>query len=88
MPEEPYRVPAQPTDPQAWERQRRRLEDLRRRRDRGRLEAALEGLRRAAEGGESIMPAMIQAAKAYATPGDVGRVFRQVFSTWSAPLPL
>ena len=79
---------AQPTDPQAWERQRRRLEALRQQRDQGRLQAALAGLRRAAEAGENIMPAMIEAARAYATPGDVGRVFREVFGTWNAPLPL
>ena len=75
-------------NPRLWEIARDRLERLRRERDGQKLAQALEELRQAARGQENIMPAMIRAAQANATPGDIGKAFREVFSTWKPPFPI
>jgi methylmalonyl-CoA mutase N-terminal domain/subunit len=69
--------------------QRRHVESLRRvkaSRDAARVNAALEGVRAAAQGkpGEAnLMPPMIEAAKAYCTQQEICDVLRDVFGTHS-----
>ena len=54
-------------------------------RDAGAVEAALAGLRRAAESGENIMPATIALARAGGTTGEWGDVMREEFGEYRAP---
>jgi methylmalonyl-CoA mutase, N-terminal domain len=77
--DEPLEIPILEIDPQGEERQRARLAQLRRERDPERYAAALEHVRRAAEGNENLMPALIEAAHAYATLGEITGVLRSVF---------
>ncbi|HEX6608994.1 MAG TPA: methylmalonyl-CoA mutase family protein, partial [Chloroflexia bacterium] len=77
--DEPLEIPILEIDPQGEEHQRARLAQLRRERDPERYTAALEHVRRAAEGTENLMPALIEAAHAYATLGEITGVLRSVF---------
>jgi methylmalonyl-CoA mutase N-terminal domain/subunit len=59
-----------------------RLERLRQERDGARVEAALAALRGAAEGGENLIPHMLDAVRAYATIGEVCGALVPVFGTY------
>jgi len=62
-----------------------RLDRVRRERDNAAVKRALESLRRAAEGTENTMPAIIEAVKNYATLGEIMDVFRSVFGEYMEP---
>ncbi len=72
-------------DPAVTERQRLRLRELRATRSNERVRACLDAIRRAAEGTENLVPHFIEAAKAYATLGEIVGVLRQVFGTFKDP---
>ena len=72
-------------DAKAEERQIEDLVDWRRSRDTNAVSLALEGLRRAAAGGENVLPPSIAAARAGATTGEWGDVMRSVFGEYRAP---
>jgi (2R)-ethylmalonyl-CoA mutase len=54
-------------------------------RDAGAVQRALDGLRRAAEGGENVMPATIALAHAGGTTGEWSAALREVFGEYRAP---
>ena len=60
----------------------RKLEDLRRRRDNGRVAHALDDLRRVAEGSANTLPPILEAVRAYATLGEICGAFRDVFGSY------
>src|SRR5215467_10126298 len=62
-----------------------RLNRVRQERDQAAAKGALENLRRAAEGTENTMPAIIEAVKTYATLGEIMDVFRTVFGEYMEP---
>lgn len=62
-----------------------RLRRLRRERDNAAVRQALARLREVAESEENIMPALLEAVKAYATLGEICGELRQVFSEYRAP---
>src|SRR5690606_31154577 len=64
---EPLRIPILEMDPQGYERQVSRLDDLRAARDADALARALDALRTAARGAENLMPHLLSAARADAT---------------------
>jgi methylmalonyl-CoA mutase N-terminal domain/subunit len=86
MEEEPYQVPLFRPNPEAAEIQKARLKKLREERDSSRVEKALEELRRATERGDNVMPAVMEAVKAYATLGEICDVWRKAYSIWKAPI--
>ncbi|MEE9201615.1 MAG: methylmalonyl-CoA mutase family protein [Dehalococcoidia bacterium] len=88
MEEEPHQVKAFRSNPKAWEISRDRVQRLRQERDNGKTQAALERLRTACQGEENIIPVLMEAVQAYATAGEVGDVFREVFGIWKTPLPV
>jgi len=49
------------------------------------VKRALEHLQRVAEGTENMMPAIIEAVRAYATLGEIMDVFRAVFGEYMEP---
>ncbi|MDQ2899904.1 MAG: methylmalonyl-CoA mutase family protein, partial [Acidobacteriota bacterium] len=69
-------------DPTAEERQVRKLESLRARRSASRVDAALDRLRRAAEGTENTMPCILDAVRAYATLGEICNALRDIFGSY------
>jgi methylmalonyl-CoA mutase N-terminal domain/subunit len=58
------------------------LAKLRKTRDVRAVEKALTSVREAAKGKTNVMPALIDAAKAYCTLGEISDALREVFGTW------
>ncbi|MGQ9851567.1 MAG: methylmalonyl-CoA mutase family protein, partial [Aggregatilineaceae bacterium] len=84
--DEPLRIPLLEMDPQGYARQVARLAALRESRDAAAVERALDGLRRAAQGTENVMPHLLAAARAYATLGEIMDTLREVFGVYREPL--
>ena len=76
-------VAAQEIDEAAVERQLERLRQVRRERDGRAAAEALRQVEKAARNQENIMPALIEAVKAYATVGEISDVLRDVYGTYS-----
>ncbi len=77
--EEPVEIPILAMDPQGEEKQREKLARLRAERDPQRWQESLENVRRIAQTDTNIMPALIEAAHAYATLGEISDVLKTVF---------
>lgn len=73
---------------EAEEEQIARVESLRSRRDSDAVRRALDRLRQAAESGENIMYASMEAAECGVTTGEWGSVLREVFGEYRAPTGL
>ncbi|MGH2819607.1 MAG: acyl-CoA mutase large subunit family protein [Actinomycetota bacterium] len=69
-------------DPEAVERQGRRLQEVRSGRDQAGVEAALKDLGEAARGGDNLLYPMREALAAYATLGEVSDTLREVFGEY------
>lgn len=69
-------------DTSAERRQVDRLKRLRESRDGVRVRAALDSLRRAAEGRENTMPHLLEAVRSYATTGEICAALGEVFGSW------
>ncbi|ESP89885.1 acyl-CoA mutase large subunit family protein [Candidatus Halobonum tyrrellensis] len=69
-------------DETAQRRQRERLAAVKAERDDAAVEAALSELAAAVEAGENAVPALVDAAKAYATMGEMMDVFASRFGTY------
>jgi methylmalonyl-CoA mutase N-terminal domain/subunit len=72
-------------DPDTERHQRERLQRVKAERDREAVEAALDALRGALDDGENVMPYLVDAAKAYATEGEMMGVFRDRWGTYQDP---
>jgi methylmalonyl-CoA mutase N-terminal domain/subunit len=83
---EPLEVPLLEMDPQGYEVQCARLEEVRRNRDNQAVARCLSNLRRAAQGTDNMMPHIIDAVKAYATLQEIMDVFRGVFGEYEEPI--
>ena len=84
--DEKLRIPILEMDPQGFERQVARLEQVRRERDSARTDAALAALREACAGEKNVMPYLIECAEAEATLGETVDVMREVFGMYEEPL--
>jgi methylmalonyl-CoA mutase N-terminal domain/subunit len=83
--DKPLSVPLLQMDPQGFEHQVRRLEELRRTRDSGRVGQALDRLRIACQGAENTMPFLLDAVRAYATLGEIVSVMKEVYGVYQEP---
>jgi methylmalonyl-CoA mutase N-terminal domain/subunit len=83
---EPLKIPILQMDPQGYERQVARLNALRLERDNDAVQSALTAVREACAANVNVMPALIAAAKAYATLGEITDVMREVFGIYREPL--
>lgn len=77
-------------DPAAEQRQIERLNKVRKERDLSRVEKSLVEIRKIAESkaagkDENIVPAMIEAVKAYATVGEIFGILREIFGEYKPP---
>ena len=70
----------------SFENQLKRLQSLRRSRDRQKHKKSLEKLHDVAAGKGNTMPAILDAVRAHATLGEICSVLREVFGTWKEPL--
>ncbi len=82
------KIPLLEMDPEGYANQVARLAELRRSRDNEAVRRALADLRRACEGGQNVMPHLIDAARAYATLGETMDVMREVFGLYEEPVIL
>jgi methylmalonyl-CoA mutase N-terminal domain/subunit len=69
-------------DPKAEKEQLANLQNLKKTRDSRRVEETLDKLQRSAEKDENLMPAIIEAVKAYATLGEICNVLRKVYGEY------
>ncbi len=83
--DEEIKIPILAMDPQGHERQMSRLHKVRQERDNERVGSTLDTLRQAAEGTENMMPAILEAVRAYATLGEIIDVLRGVFGAHQEP---
>jgi methylmalonyl-CoA mutase N-terminal domain/subunit len=70
------------SDPEGERRQRESLQALRERRTREQVERCLDLVEGAARSGENVVPACVEAVKAYATVGEIVGRLRTVFGEW------
>ncbi|MFI7008796.1 methylmalonyl-CoA mutase [Streptomyces sp. NPDC050145] len=75
-------------DAEGEARQAQAVRDVRANRDEGAAQRALTALGKAAAEGANVLPATINAVKAYATVGEMVEVLRSVHGSWIAPAGL
>jgi methylmalonyl-CoA mutase N-terminal domain/subunit len=75
-------------DPIVGELQKKKLVELRDERDNSKVNAALEAMRKAAEGEDNLMPFILEAVKTYATLGEICGVLREVFGEYQQSIVL
>ena len=80
--DESVEIPILEMDPEGFDRQCDRLKKLRASRDKGKFEASIRAIEKAAEGDDNLMPHFIEAAKAKATLGEMCDVLRGVFGEY------
>ena len=80
--DESLTIPLLKMDPDGYDRQVNRLNTIRQERDSAEVERTLNALRQACQGDENTMPYLIDAAKAYATLGEMTDVMREVFGIY------
>ncbi len=78
-------IPLLVMDPQGYERQVDRLDQVRSSRDQGRVGQTLDRLRIACQGTENTMPFILDAVRAYATLGEIVGVMKDVFGVYEEP---
>jgi methylmalonyl-CoA mutase, N-terminal domain len=81
----PVTIPILEMDPQGYERQVSRLEQVRESRDAGGVGQALDRLRIACQGTENTMPYILDAVRAYATLSEIIGVMKEVFGVYEEP---
>jgi methylmalonyl-CoA mutase N-terminal domain/subunit len=79
---EEMNIPILEMDPQGEDRQVEQLRELRATRDQPRWAEALQRVRREADDGANLMPALIEAVLADATLGEITDVLREAFGTY------
>jgi methylmalonyl-CoA mutase N-terminal domain/subunit len=70
---------------EAEKKQIEKLRELRRERDNDKVRQVLDRVRQVAARDENIMPVLIEAAKAYATLGEISGALRDVFGEYREP---
>jgi methylmalonyl-CoA mutase N-terminal domain/subunit len=72
-------------NPAAAEVQIASLNEVRKTRDKRKVATTLRDLERVARKGENVMPYVLEAVKAYATLGEMTRVFKEVYGEFMEP---
>ncbi len=72
-------------NPAAAGAQIKSLDEVRRTRDQGKVARSLRDLEKAAKRGENVMPHLLESVKAYATLGEMTRVFKEVYGEFKEP---
>lgn len=83
---EPYKVPIFRPDPQSAQIQIKKLKRLRKKRNSAKVAEALQKLEEVTRRGENVMPATMEAVKAYATLGEIVNVQLKVYGEWPFPI--
>jgi methylmalonyl-CoA mutase N-terminal domain/subunit len=75
-------------DPSVGEMQKRKLEKLRRTRDNSKVNWGLDSLKEAAQSDKNLMPYILEAARNYATLGEICGILREVFGEYEQSIVL
>lgn len=75
-------IPILRINPEIEQQQVKQLQSLRKRRDHARVEAALREIELTAKSDRNLMPAILEAAKAYSTVGEISGVLAGVFGNY------
>jgi len=86
--EEEPEVELHPINPRVAEEQKRKLKEIRNQRNESEVKEALSELRKAAQTNENVMASILKAVKAYATLGEITKVFKEVFGEFKEPIGL
>ncbi|TFG34099.1 methylmalonyl-CoA mutase [Candidatus Thorarchaeota archaeon] len=78
-------IPVLKIDEEVERRQIARTQKIRKGRDNKKVDEALDGLRKASEGEENVMPHIVDAVRAYATIGEIFQVWRDLWGEWDEP---
>ena len=78
-------IPTFTSDAQTEERQKKRLSEMKARRDGNQLADAMNKLKKDAETRKNIIPAAVEAVKAYATLGEITELLKEVHGTYKDP---
>jgi len=82
---EKIEIPILKIDYTVEQEQHRRLEELRKKRDNTKVKKRLDELKQAASGKDNVMPPIIEAAREYASLGEICNVMKEVFGTYREP---
>ncbi len=88
MEEEAREVELHPYRPEAAEESIRRTAEVKAARDARAVEESLRRVREAAASGQNLMPALMDAVRAYATLGEITAVLKEVFGVFREPVVL
>jgi methylmalonyl-CoA mutase, N-terminal domain len=72
--------------PETYHRQKTKLDQLRKERDKTLVKKSLETLRKKCHTEENLFPIVWEAVKSLATLGEIEQVFREEFGLWQCPL--
>lgn len=86
--EEPLPIDLLKVNPAVRGRQVEKLAKLKSERANSKLESALSGIKKAAEGQSNLMPPIYEAVKSYATVGEICDALREVFGEYEAPVTI
>jgi methylmalonyl-CoA mutase N-terminal domain/subunit len=75
-------------DPAVSERQSAKLAEIRSRRDNAAVKRGLNGLRKAAQGTDNLLPHILESVKAEATLGEICDVLREVFGEYQSSVTI
>ena len=78
-------IPVLKIDPEVERLQIERTQKVRRDRNNKKVEKAIDGLRKASEGDENVMPHIVKAVREYATIGEIFEVWRELWGEWDEP---
>ncbi len=84
--EEKRSVEFHPYNQAAADKQIAKLKRIKAERNAGAVQGALQKLKQAAQNNENLMPATIEAVKAYATVGEIIRVIKEVYGEFKEPI--
>jgi methylmalonyl-CoA mutase N-terminal domain/subunit len=78
-------IPVLKIDPEVERKQIERLHKTKRDRDNKKVQEALDGLRKASEGTENVMPHVVKCVKEYASVGEIFDIWRELWGEWEEP---
>ncbi len=83
--DEQITIPVLKIDVEVERQQIERTQKIRKTRDNKKVDEALDGLRKASEGDDNVMPHIVKAVREYATIGEIFQVWRDLWGEWDEP---
>ncbi len=83
--DEKIEIPLLQVSPEVEKQQRERLKTLKQERDNKKVESILKDLKQAAIENRNLVPVIVEAAKAYATVGEMVNTLKEVFGEYQEP---